>query len=193
MSVISVSYAVRLSFAVRFTPMYSREGVVCPSISVALFAKRYFLAAFHKISSVARMNPLPVGGFNYRRRNESIPSLFFILFIFSRAVCMRTRAPSNCQKLSHPEVYSLSTLGTRYSLLCYWTAQWFNVDWVSPNMVARLPRATELMKLPYCTVAYTQIHINGLQNSSIYSAYSTVRLFFLIKGLLLSVAFIGHY
>lgn len=60
MSVISVSYAVRSR---RYGPdVFPGPGrIVCPSISVALFAdtERHLLAAFHKISNVARMNPLP--------------------------------------------------------------------------------------------------------------------------------------
>lgn len=60
MSVISVSYAIR-SRSVHSDVFPGPGRIVCPSISVALFAdtKRYFLAAFHKISCVARMNPLP--------------------------------------------------------------------------------------------------------------------------------------
>lgn len=75
--------------------------ILCPSISVALFAdtERHLLAAFHKISNVARMNPPPWEDLIIQRRNESIPSLSFIL---GRAVCMRTWAPSNCQNYRTP-------------------------------------------------------------------------------------------
>lgn len=54
-------------------------------------------------------------------------------------------------------------------------------------MVVRLPQVTELMKLPYCTVAYIQIHKRTSELE--YLLRLTARLFYLINGLILSAAY----
>lgn len=54
-------------------------------------------------------------------------------------------------------------------------------------MVACLPQVTELMKLPYYTVAYIQIHKRTSELKYLFRI--AARLFFLIIGLILSIVY----
>jgi len=137
MSVISVSFA-----SVHFD-VFPRPGkIVCPSISVTFFHRyreRHLLDAFHKISSsVARMNPLQwedliisIGTRVSLLSSSSLAGLYVCRH--ARQVTVRIIAPrgvlAKCARYLTSPLY-------------YWTAQWFNVDWVSPNMVVRLPQVT---------------------------------------------------